>query len=72
MPGLSVQAVPLVAGVVLLLGGGAARSSAETPPPDLVADLERQLTPRSGAPCPGEAAYSLTPSRDPAGFSASL
>ena len=50
----------LLAAVVLLLGPAPGLAAAEEPPADLVADLERQLTLRSGAPCPGEAAYSLT------------
>jgi len=53
------RVLALAAGVLALLGAGAGRTAAEEPAPDLVADLERPLTVRSGAPCPGAGAYSL-------------
>jgi hypothetical protein len=57
------RVLALAAGVVALLGAGVGRSAAEEPPADLVADLvadlERPVTVRSGAPCPDAAAYSL-------------
>ncbi len=49
----------LATGVVALLGAGVVRSAAEEPPADLVADLERPVTVRSGAPCPDAGTYSL-------------
>ena len=49
----------LAAGVGALLGGGVGPAFPEEPPADVVADLERQVGPRSGAACPDAGAYSL-------------
>jgi hypothetical protein len=59
MPSLPPRVLSLAAGSVLLLGPASGRAAAEDAPADLVADLERPLVARSGAPCPAEGAYSL-------------
>jgi hypothetical protein len=46
-------------GAVAVLLGAAVDGAAQEPPADLVADLERAVSPRSGVPCPAAAAYSL-------------
>ncbi len=51
--------VVLVGAGVVLLGAGGGQSAAEEPATDLVADLDRPVTPRSGTPCPRDEAYSL-------------
>jgi hypothetical protein len=54
-----VSALALAACVSALLGGGVGRAFPEEPPADVVADLERQVGPRSDAACPDAGVYSL-------------
>lgn len=54
-----VKALALAAGIGALLGGVVVPAFAEEPPADVVADLERQVGPRSGASCPDARSYSL-------------
>ncbi len=49
----------LSAALGTLLGGGLGQAFAEEPPTDLLADLESQLTLRSGTPCPDPGSDSL-------------
>ncbi len=55
---MALRALLPAAAFAALLGVAAAQAVAAEPPADLVADLERPATPRSGAPCPAESAYS--------------
>jgi len=50
----------LAAAVGALLGGGASPAFPEELPADVVADLEREVGPRSGAACPDAGVLSLT------------
>jgi hypothetical protein len=51
--------VIVLAGVSALLGGGVGPAFPAEPPADVVADLEREVGPRSGAACPDAGIYSL-------------
>ena len=50
----------LAAGVGALLGGGVGAAFPEELPADVVADLEREVGPRSGGACPDAGVLSLT------------
>jgi Neurotransmitter-gated ion-channel ligand binding domain/Neurotransmitter-gated ion-channel transmembrane region len=54
------SALRLAACVSALIGGGASPAFPAEPPADVVADLEREVGPRSGAACPDAKVLSLT------------
>jgi hypothetical protein len=55
---VTLKVLVLAASVIALLGGRSGPALADAPPADVVADLERQVGPRSGASCPDAGAYS--------------
>jgi hypothetical protein len=54
-----VSVIVLAAGLIALLGWEVGSASSEEPPADVVADLERDVGPQSGAVCPDASVYSL-------------
>ena len=64
---MCMRVLALAAGVFALLGAGVGRSAAEELPADLAADLERQVVPHAGAPCPDAGAYALSRPAEAAG-----